>query len=183
MVSNEPPTIMKKVALVGDPMVGKTSLVRRYVVDQYNDSYIQTMGAKVVKKVVPIKTRDGDANVVMMLWDVMGQKHFKIIESVAFEHVKGALVVCDLTRKETLVNVSYWLESLWKISGKVPIIILANKCDLEGEAAFGENDVAVIANMYQSSYYLTSAKNGSNVESAFGQLAKLCVEDGGDEQR
>lgn len=177
MASSESPMVVKKFALVGDPLVGKTSLVHRFVIDKYNDSYIQTIGAKVMKKVVAVKTSSGDANVTMMIWDVMGQKHFKIIESVAFEHVKGALVVCDITRRETLDNVSYWIESLWKISGKIPVIILANKRDLEAEAAFGERDIAEVAKDFNCDYHLTSAKTGSNVESAFGKLAALSLED------
>ncbi|MFH0815351.1 MAG: Rab family GTPase [Methanobacteriota archaeon] len=176
MVSEESPSYILKFALVGDPMVGKTSLVTRFVIDKYDDSYIQTIGAKVMKKIVKIKTGAGTEVVAMMVWDVMGQKHFKIIESVAFAHVKGALVVCDCTRKETLDNASYWVESLWKVSGEVPIIILGNKSDLEGEAAFDENDVAELAKKYQCGYHLTSAKTGANVELAFEQLAKLSLE-------
>lgn len=165
---------VKKVCLIGDPAVGKTSLTRRFVLDKYNDSYISTIGAKVMKKEVEMGDEE-DTQVTLMIWDVMGHKHFRIIESVAFEHVKGALIICDLTRKDTLDNVFYWIEALTSISGKVPIIILANKRDL-GESEFDEKDIKEVADKWNAKYFLTSAKTGENVEEAFKLLAKSCIE-------
>ena len=60
MGNEEPIKYIRKVCLVGDPAVGKTSLVRRYVLDQYDDSYISTLGAKVVKKDVSLRHNDKD---------------------------------------------------------------------------------------------------------------------------
>lgn len=173
MNESEPTKFVRKVCLVGDPAVGKTSLVRRFVLDQYDDSYIMTLGAKVMKKEVSLTHDDRDFIVTLMIWDVMGQKHFKIIESVAFEHVAGALVVCDLTKKETLENVPYWIEALTNISGQIPIILLANKSDLE--AAYTEEDIRGVAAKYDNTFFYTSAKTGENVEAAFAKLADFCL--------
>ena len=167
---------VRKVCLVGDPEVGKTCLVRKFVIDKFDDSYIMTMGAKVMKKEAKVEVGGEEHDVNMMIWDVMGQKHFRIIESVAFEHVAGALVVCDLTRKSTAENIDYWIEALTNISGDIPLIILANKNDLVDDAEYGEELVAEIAAKYNASFYITSAKTGVGIEDAFAELAKLSIE-------
>ncbi len=161
---------------MGDPEVGKTCLVRKFVIDKFDDSYIMTMGAKVMKKETKAEIGGEEHDVNLMVWDVMGQKHFRIIESVAFEHVAGALVVCDLTRKSTADNIDYWIKALRDISGDIPLIILANKNDLVDEAEYGEEQVAEIAAKYNSSFYITSAKTGDGIEDAFTELAKLSIE-------
>ena len=138
-------------------------------------AYVVTLGAKVMKKEVELDYEGQDYSVMMMLWDVMGQKHFKIIESVAFEHAAAALVVCDLTNKETLDNVPYWISSLMNISGHIPIIILSNKSDLVDEAQYTEEDLKEVASKYDNLYLYTSAKTGENVEKAFEELARLCL--------
>jgi small GTP-binding protein len=167
---------VRKVCLVGDPAVGKTSLVRRFVIDKYDDSYIQTIGAKVIKKTVRLDDGGQVRDVTLMIWDVMGQKHFRIIESVAFQHIAGAMVVCDVTRRSTLENVGYWLDALRSVSGRVPAIIMANKSDLLASAEFGEDDVARVAAEAGAEHFVTSAKTGENVESAFASLARQSLE-------
>jgi GTPase SAR1 family protein len=67
-----------KVCLVGSGGVGKTSLIRRYVNDMFDDKYIATIGTKVTKKEIPIKDQnDSEIKMDMMIWDIMGQKGFK----------------------------------------------------------------------------------------------------------
>ncbi|MBI5000154.1 MAG: GTP-binding protein [Euryarchaeota archaeon] len=165
----------RKVCLVGDPAVGKTSLVRRFVIDKYDDSYIMTLGAKVMKKNVILDAEGKKADVTLMIWDVMGQKHFKIIESVAFKHIQAAFIVCDMTRRSTLDNIRYWAEALREVSGKVPLIILVNKIDIANQAELNEQDVQKAAAGFNAQYFMTSAKTGDNVEKAFSTLAKLAL--------
>lgn len=172
MRTEEEPQVKRKVCLVGDPGVGKTSLVRRFVLDRYDDSYIQTIGAKVSRKDVTVP---GGDRVRLLIWDVMGQKTFKIISSTAFEHTRGAFIVCDLSKRDTLDNVSYWSGELTRVSGDIPLILLANKYDLKDRLAFDESDVAEAASGTGGIYYLTSAKTGENVEAAFKKLAELCI--------
>ena len=165
----------RKVCLVGDPAVGKTSLVRRFVIDKYDDSYIMTLGAKVMKKNVIVDSGGQKSDVTLMIWDVMGQKHFKIIESVAFKHIQAAFIVCDLTRRSTLDNIHYWVEALQGVSGKVPLIILVNKIDIANQAEITEQDVQKAAADFNAQYFMTSAKTGDNVEKAFSALARMTL--------
>ncbi len=170
-----------KICLVGDPQVGKTSLVRRFVLDQFSGDYILTIGAKVMKKTVKVNHDGKDYNVTLLLWDIMGQKHFKIIESVAFENVVGGLVICDLTRRPTFENLDYWVESVWKVSPGIPLIILGNKSDLKDGVKVTEEEMAQLSEGFTSTWYLTSAKTGDNVEEAFQKIAEYCLKGVGNE--
>ncbi len=160
-----------KICLLGNPAVGKTSLIRKYVYDVYSDKYIGTLGTKVSKKVVNI----GDKEVTMLIWDLMGEHEFKRIQMTAFKGTQGALVVCDLSRKETLEGFDFWPESLFGVAGEVPIIFLGNKNDLP-EKQISDADIKPYAEKYGTEYHMTSAKTGEHVEEAFLNLARKIIE-------
>jgi len=175
MIMTKNADLKLKIVLIGDPMVGKTSLVRKYVLDEFSDDYLLTLGVKVMKTDVDVinKNSGKKENVVLLLWDLMGQKHFRIIESVVFENVVGALLVCDVTRKETLEHIDYWVEALFKITGKIPVIILANKNDLKEQAQFDALDLQKIAMEYDADAFFTSALTGEHVDESFQKLAEI----------
>ena len=167
--------MISKICLVGDPEVGKTSLMRRFVLNQFDADYIMTMGAKVMKKVVTLEKDGQPCDVTMLVWDVMGQKHFRIIESVAFENVVGGLVICDLTRRSTFENLEYWIEAVHKISPGIPMILLANKSDLLEDRQVSDDELKQLADKFAIAWFLTSAKTGDNVENAYITLAEYCL--------
>ena len=160
-----------KICLLGNPAVGKTSLIRKFVYDVYSDKYIGTLGTKVSKKVVNI----GDKQVTMLIWDLMGEHEFRRIQMTAFKGTQGALIVCDLSRKETLEGFDFWPKSLFEVTGELPIIFLGNKNDLPNKE-ITESDIKPYAEKYGTEYYLTSAKTGEHVEEAFHNLARKIVE-------
>jgi len=96
---------VKKIALAGDWGTGKTSLVRRFVYNLFEDKYIQTIGAKVSKKTVKLGSKEGTHIVNLIIWDVLGQKDYRMIHANAFRGLDGAIFVCDLTRMETLQGI------------------------------------------------------------------------------
>ena len=129
-----PPAILKaKVCLVGENAVGKTSLVRRYVLDQFDDRYITTLGAQVMKKEVRLEDPKlgGPMIVDLTTWDVMGQPSFReLLREAYFSGAQGILAVVDLTRRETLDNLPPWIEAVVRTVGPVPLVVAANKADL-----------------------------------------------------
>ncbi|HQN75179.1 MAG TPA: Rab family GTPase [Methanomassiliicoccales archaeon] len=162
---------MKKICLLGDGEVGKTSLIRRYVLDIFDDQYIQTFGAKVMKKVLDLE----NVTLTIMIWDVLGQKsHDSSVASSFFEGANGALLVCDMTRPETLDHLRQWEADLLKVRGKVPIIILGNKSDLEMK--IDPLDLQAFADALGYPAMLTSAKTGQNVSEAFQALSEKLME-------
>ena len=181
MVRIEPPLrerVKVKVCLVGDSGVGKSSLIRRYVLDMFDDAYVQTLGAKVTKKTVllPVFNPRAPVEVVMTIWDVMGNAGFReLLKESYFFGCQGILAVCDATQRVTLEDLDGWIDRAWDVAGDVPVHILVNKVDLEGPSV-EQDRVRAFSEAYASPYMFTSAKRGDNVLKAFEDLARRIVD-------
>ena len=163
----------KKVALIGDGGVGKTSLVNRFVKGQFDDKYIHTIGTNVKKKTVLLQ--DEKAEVTLMVWDLQGQRNDPGIIAHMFRS-EGAIVVCDVTRDQTFNNMPEWIAILEKeLGGRVPMVLLGNKADMEEQALIGQTQLQYMASRFGATYHLTSAKTGQSVEEAFTELARRMV--------
>ncbi|UCE37636.1 MAG: GTP-binding protein [Thermoplasmata archaeon] len=179
--------IKKKIVLLGDSAVGKTSLIRRYVFNQFKDSYIATIGTKITRKELKIQRPHHSVDLTFVIWDVIGREGYHGLHARTFAGISGAILVADLTRKETLENLErYWIPLLLKVVDNVPLIFACNKSDLVGEYEFEPEDITKMAERYNgriarilpkglSISYSTSAKTGSNVEHTFESLGHLLV--------
>ncbi len=177
----------KKIVLLGDSAVGKTSLIRRYVFNQFEFSYISTVGSKVTKKKLKISRPNKTVDLTFMIWDIIGREGYHAIHARTFIGVHGAILVADLTRKETLNNLErYWIPFFFKIVDKVPMIFVCNKSDLKGKYEFQPEEIEDVAKKYGGfgeaslgkdlkSTYSTSALDGTNVEKAFEALGHLVL--------
>jgi small GTP-binding protein len=165
-----------KVCLAGDSSVGKTSLVRRYVMDMFDERYVSTLGTKISKKRINIKKADQNYFLTLSIWDVLGQDKLKNIQAMAFEGAKGFFVVCDFTRKETLSNIKTWIARIKESAGEIPGLLLVNKCDQCDCFEMTEEDIRSIAEEFNLPYYMTSAKEGENVINPFFKLGNLIID-------
>ncbi len=174
-------TLMRrKVCLVGDQRVGKTSLIRRFVTGAFDERYVSTLGVNVVKKAVCLWGPEGPtAQVDMVILDIMGQREFlETFKEAYFSGTKGVLAVFDLTRRASLRALGDWLMALRRSAGQIPVIALANKADLADQVDIQEEDVEGIFGPLGIPVLRTSAKTGQNVEQAFVGLARrLASED------
>ena len=169
--------VKRKLCLIGDWGVGKTSLVRRFVHDTFDDRYFETIGTKVIKKRIKYKKEAGKViDLNLLIWDIMGQKEFIRTQELAFHGTQGAIIVCDITRKETLDNLCHWQQTLFDIAKPVPIIILANKNDLTNDVKFSNEELCEVCEQLEAPYYLTSAKTGVNVDESFRQIGRELIE-------
>ncbi|WP_455392237.1 Rab family GTPase [[Eubacterium] cellulosolvens] len=165
--------LKRKICLIGDWGVGKTSLVRRFVLDQYEDKYLATLGTKIYKKRIKFKISDDrliDMN--LMIWDVMGQKEFKRAQRMAFSGTQAAFIVCDVTRRDTFFSIGLWLAELSSVASNIPVFVLANKIDLKADAQIIIKDLKEVTNDLNTPSFFTSAKTGENVEKAFMEMGK-----------
>jgi small GTP-binding protein len=183
--------ILKKVVLLGDSAVGKTSLMNRFVNDTFDDSYISTVGAKVSKKVVNISMFDKEFAVSLMVWDIIGSEGYESTQSRHIAGLNGAILVADLSRPETIKKLEeYWIPLLTKTTAEVlpPILFVGNKRDISNETVasqtpkvFSSMDNKIrtpeIIESYQvlNPYVLTSAKTGEGVEQGFRTLAIMMI--------
>lgn len=163
-----------KVCLIGSTSVGKTSLVRRFVVDAFDDRYMTTLGTKVSKKSLALAFPGaaGPMIVDLSIWDIMGQHSLmELLKDAYFSGAHGILAVADLTRRSTLDDLYTWVQSVERTAGPVPRVVAVNKADLAERAAFSRADVAASASAAGCEVVYTSAKTGEGVENAFLVLA------------
>jgi len=171
----------KKVCLLGEFAVGKTSLVRRFVYDLFDDKYISTIGVKVSRKMVAVHRDQEIIDLTMMLWDLAGSEEFDRVRASYLRGSAGAVFVCDLTRPETLDCLQRYADELQAASPGAQVILAANKRDLiepsqsEGLRTLGLEQVEAAASHLQGPYHLTSAKSGDGVEDLFRHLGQLLV--------
>ena len=167
-------TVKAKVCLVGDKAVGKTSLVRRFVLDEFSDEYLNTIGAKTTKHEIPLSEAGGEVLLQMTIWDIMGETSFReLLREAYFSGARGILAVCDITRPETLSNLEAWVREVIGFAGPVPVVLLGNKADLSAEALVRDLDLLAFAERHRAPWTFTSAKTGQGVEWSFRQLAML----------
>ena len=167
--------LIKKICLLGDAAVGKTSLIRRYVYSSFEDKYITTIGTKVTKKSLVFKhpSQDMKVRISLLIWDILGQKEYSRLHPVYYQGAEGALVVCDATRPSTIKSLEEWGVGFQKTVGSVPLVFLINKVDLVDRDTFDMTEAQAIADKYNARLYFTSAKTGENVEKAFLDLGNI----------
>jgi small GTP-binding protein len=168
-----------KICLLGDGAVGKTSLIDRFVTNEFSEDYLLTVGTRTSKKEILISNpRLGrDIHLTLLIWDIMGQYNFrKILHSTFLKGAKGAIIVCDLTRRETLENLDRWVDTLFVEGQVMPFLVVANKNDLKSKYEFNKNDVDKIAKAYMTTTLTASAKTGENVEKAFQLIGEKIIE-------
>ena len=174
----EPQLMKAKICLVGEHGVGKTSLIRRYILDEFDDRYITTLGAKVSKKEFDLELEDNSRVLMdMTIWDIMGSKGFReLLREAYFHGAQGILAVCDVTREETLADLDAWVESVFRTVGQIPVVFAVNKSDLRHKARFGDDELKQATEAFDATYFYTSAKKDENVRESFETLARIVFE-------
>jgi small GTP-binding protein len=167
--------ISKKICLLGDAAVGKTSLVRRFVYDLFDDRYISTIGVKVSRKTITFSKNDELIKVTLMVWDLAGSEEFDQVRASYIRGAAGAILVCDLTQTETLYNLRSYADNLFHNDPNSRLILAANKFDLTDRQLLTLAQIEEMANGLKAPYYLTSAKTGEQVETLFRHLGQLLV--------
>lgn len=165
--------IAKKVCLIGDFGVGKTSLIQRFVDRQFSDQYLSTVGVKISKKIIEIQSTPEPRSLQLLIWDIEGHTKFKSIASSYFQGAVGAIIVGDVTRRETLEQLSKHTQDFLAVNPNGFTVVALNKADLiDSEAQeklvqhYGLNQQVSVLECVS-----TSAKTGANVDRVFDRLA------------
>ncbi len=159
--------IKKKINLLGDPSVGKTSLILRFVKNIFGDEYLKTIGTNIYTKELK---RDGGV-LKLVIHDIMGEKQYTAVQEGAFQNSNGAIAVADVTNAKTLDSlVEDWLPRYHDIAGyDKPVALAINKCDLERRDITPDKVLYELEDNFDS-YVYTSAKMGVYVEQLFEDI-------------
>lgn len=157
-----------KLLLIGDSGVGKSCLLLRFADDTYTESYISTIGVD-----FKIRTIDLDGKTIkLQIWDTAGQERFRTITSSYYRGAHGIIVVYDVTDFESFNNVKSWLHEIDRYACEnVNKLLVGNKCDLESSRKVTTEQAKEFAESLGIQFLETSAKNSTNVENAFQQMA------------
>lgn len=167
------PPVRTKICMAGEASVGKTSLIRRYVLDEYDDRYVATLGTKITKKVmtVPDPKGSGPLTVHVILWDIMGTPTLRDLLKEAYYHgAEGIFAVADATRKATIPALDGWSRSIRSVAGDIPTFGLMNKDDLPRDPKLADGEVEAFFDQRGWPWSYTSAKTGAGVEESFQGL-------------
>jgi small GTP-binding protein len=167
--------MIKKVCVIGEAAVGKTSLIRRYVLDKFDDRYIATIGTKTSAKEVSVDLGDEVTYLKLQIWDILGLRSFSTLQKSAYRGASGAFIVLDITRKGTLRTLEDWLLSLYREAGEIPVVIMGNKVDLYPD--YHKSEITKLVTDYGYPCFLSSARTGENVDKAFNKLGRMMVKD------
>ena len=164
-----------KCIVIGDPQVGKTSLLTKFTTNQFEERYIATVGVNIVKEQIILK--DQDATINLMFWDVAGQPQFYMLHRPYFNGADGIILMFDITRSSTFSNVNNWYNTAVKfgLSG-VPRILVGNKIDLTEERKIILPMAEHLSEKINAPYFETSALTGDNVKEVFYKIGELIFE-------
>ncbi|XP_058862375.1 ras-related protein Rab-13 [Acipenser ruthenus] len=158
-----------KLLLIGDSGVGKTCLIIRFAEDNFNTTYISTIGIDFKVKTVEVEGK----KIKLQVWDTAGQERFKTITTAYYRGAMGIILVYDITDEKSFENIQNWMKSI-KENASVGVnkMLLGNKCDIENKRKVLRETGEKLAKDHGIRFFETSAKSSINVEESFVELAR-----------
>ena len=164
--------IYLKILLIGDTSVGKTSILCKYIDDEFSDTYLSTIGIEFKIKSLIINGK----KVLLRIWDTSGQERYRSITQNFYRNANGILFIFDITKKETFDNIKIWLTDSENCEdNKVAKMLIGNKIDLENKRKIDNETIKKFAEKKEMKYFEASAKEGINIDNIFRELAELIL--------
>ncbi len=184
---SEPRSLVSvKIVLIGDGMVGKTTMVKSFLMGKAiaDTSYRRTIGADIfIKEAIYTIEPLGDLKFKWLIWDLAGQPIFREVRGEYYRGAQAGIAVFDVSRPDTFKNIPYWISEFFKHSGgPKPIVLVGNKVDLRDKIPClppeqGQNYAERLsqATGLPVSYLEASALHNINVEIVFEKLAETII--------
>ena len=161
-------SLSRKISLLGDFGVGKTSTVARSVRNTFSDTYLTTVGVKVDTKAVML---DDGHSMKLVLWDIAGASSLDQMRANYIGGTHGVLLVADGTRADTVDTALGLYDQAARLLGRaLPAVLVLNKNDLAGEWDVPPERIRDLAQ--RMPVFSASARTGEGVEEAFAALAR-----------
>lgn len=162
-----------KIVFLGDQGVGKTSLITRFMYDTFDSHYAATIGIDFLSKTMYLD----DKTIRLQLWDTAGQERFRSLIPSYIRDSNVAIVVYDITNRDSYNDVQKWLDYIREERGKdVLIILVGNKSDLKDKVVTSDEAEELSKKLGCNLFIETSSKNGYNVKKLFKKVAKMLPE-------
>lgn len=157
-----------KMVLLGDTAVGKSCLTVRFVRNKYSEFQEPTIGAAFLAKNIDYQGQ----NLKLEIWDTAGQERYRSLAPMYYRGAKVAVVVYDITKKNTLTGAKSWIAELQNNNHDCIIILVGNKCDLREPGGVYGDDGREYARDHNLIHIESSAKTGYNVKKIFNIICK-----------
>jgi len=163
-----------KILLIGSNSVGKTSILSRYIKNDFQENYKCTIKAEYCVKIVNVNnSRQAKLNI----WDTVGEEKFRAITSQYYKDSNGIFLVYDISSRESFENLDIWMEDIKNCAPENCVIILVgNKSDLVNERVVSFKEGKDKAEQYGILFNEVSAKNGDNILLIFGNISEAVLE-------
>ena len=167
-MSNPPEGQGKKLVFIGDSGVGKTCIISRFTQGIFENNVNSTRGASYSNKIIDVN----GTPLSLDIWDTAGQETYKSLTKYFYKGAKMALLVYDITRKESFDNIkSFWYDQIKEFGDEGVILgIVGNKCDMYDDEAVPEQEAREYAKNIGAIFQLTSAQNNSGINELFKNI-------------
>ena len=165
-IDNSQNQISLKILIIGDTLVGKTSILLKYVDHIFPEEHIATIGVEYKDKFI-IKD---NYNIRLQIWDTAGQERFHSITKNIFRGTNGVLFVYDITNRQSFHNIKNWMKDTENVDKDIKGVILGNKIDLDDKRAITKDELEELGKKKNFSVLECSAKENININEAFSLL-------------
>ena len=166
-----------KIMTLGETAVGKSSFIVKYVDDSFSSNYLSTLGLDFKQKKIVLE--DGK-EINIRLFDTAGQERYKSISINLIKKANGILLIYDITNKSSFNSIEQWMDNIAEISStNTKVILVGNKCDLNGERQVTKEEGERKAKEYNLPFYETSCKDGININEVFLRITNEILKKNG----
>ena len=162
-----------KITVIGDGMVGKTSLIKNFTKGSFKQDYIKTIGAQFFVYDQEIN----EDKIRLLFWDIAGQVEFNFLRTSFYKKSDAAVIIYSLEDnnfgKKSFNHIFDWYNDISKCCGEIPVVLFANKVDLVDQNNFDDSKIQKLVDKHDFlGFYKTSAKTGEGVNEAFNTIIK-----------
>ena len=157
-----------KIGLLGDSTVGKTSICLTYKGIEFKENTLFTIGTDKFDKIIKV---ENGKEIKLVIWDTAGQERFRSIALSAIKSVNGIILVADLTKKSSFINIKMWLEDIQNNFNNPSLVLFGNKADLTEKRQVSSEEAKKYAEENGLIYFETSAKTNQGINEGFAYIA------------
>ncbi|EGT34389.1 hypothetical protein CAEBREN_23279 [Caenorhabditis brenneri] len=161
-----------QILLIGDSGIGKTCMLRRFADDEFDPSYILTIGVDYKARILEISGK----SVLTQVWDTAGQERFNTITKNFYHRADAVMLVYDITDVKSFENISKWMYNIDEnAKDNIVKMLIGNKCDLKDKRVISRDRGEEMAREYGISFHETSAKSNTNIDAAFDDIIREII--------